>query len=512
MRRIDRRHFLGMVGAGAALSLPPVLRDLSGASHPQTGRNRLGVPPTVSPDGLTLTARATPVDIGPGSVEAFTLNGVAPAPTIRARTGDRFRAELVNGLPEPTILHWHGLAVPEEADGHPRLQIDPGERYAYDFEVVNGPGTYWYHAHTHELTAPQAYKGLAGLLIVDGDESEEFGLPGAEHEIAVVLQDKRLGASLELRYQPGMGPDMMMGYLGDTAFGNGVMNPTVNVERRPYRMRLLNGSNARIFDVGLSNGAEMTLIGGDGGLLEAPVRLPRVMMATGERVEVIIDFSRARTAERIMLRSLDFEAPGMMGMMRMMMGRGGRGGRGGMGMMGGGGLPQGVEMDLLEFVVQDGPADPGPPLPTRFAPVPDRGRITDDTPRRTFRFQSQMMSHTINGLTFDMERIDERVPLRRTEVWTFVNESEVAHPVHAHAGLFRVLSRTGGRGEVMPWETGLKDTVLVMPSEIVDVAVRFAFPGLYLLHCHNLEHEDMGMMLNFEVVESRIHNPTGGRP
>jgi FtsP/CotA-like multicopper oxidase with cupredoxin domain len=172
-----------------------------------------------------------------------------------------------------------------------------------------------------------------------------------------------------------------------------------------------------------------------------------------------------------------------------------------MGMMGGGGLPQGAEMDLLELVVQDGPPETAPPLPDRFADVPTRGEVTADTPRKTFRFDSMMMSHTINGLTFDANRVDARVRRNQTEVWTFVNQSELPHPVHVHAGQFRVLSRNGGRGRVMPWESGLKDTVLTLPGETVDVAVRFVYPGTFLLHCHNLEHEDMGMMINYEVVE-----------
>ncbi len=152
-------------------------------------------------------------------------------------------------------------------------------------------------------------------------------------------------------------------------------------------------------------------------------------------------------------------------------------------------------------MVQDTPAEPGPPLPSAFAEVPDRGEVTGDTPRRTFRFNSMMMSHTINGRTFELARVDERVPINRTEVWSFVNESQLPHPVHVHAGQFRVLARRGGRGRVLPWETGLKDTVLTLPGETVDVAVRFVYPGLFLLHCHNLEHEDMGMMMNFQVVE-----------
>ena len=467
----------------------------------QVSRHALPQPATVSGEGLTLTARQSTADIGPARSSVWTLNDSFPAPTIRLHRGRTARIDLVNELPERTILHWHGLAVPQEADGHPRLAIDPGSTYAYEFTVRDRAGTYWYHPHTHELTAPQTYMGMAGLLIVEDDEEAAHELPSGEYEIPLILQDKRLGGSSSLVYRPAMGPDMMFGFLGDTAFGNGVADPTLGVKRGSYRLRILNGSNARIFDLGLSNGDGFTLIGTDGGLLEAPARLQRLMLATGERADLIVDFSRYQPGERIMLRSFGFEVPGMM--MGMGMGRGGRGrgrgaGRGGRMM---GGTTQGSEMDLLEFVVLDSPAESRPPLPARLSEIPPPA-VSASTPGRTFRFNSMMMNHTINGRTFDLDRVDERVPIGQTEVWTLVNESELPHPVHIHVGQFRVLSRAGGRNQVLPWETGLKDTVLVFPRERVDMAVRFDdYPGLYLLHCHNLEHEDMGMMLNFEVVE-----------
>jgi FtsP/CotA-like multicopper oxidase with cupredoxin domain len=431
-------------------------------------------------------------------VNALTLNGSLPSPTIRLREGETARIDLVNELSEPTILHWHGLAVPENADGHPRFAIPPGATYSYEFTVRNRPGTHWYHPHTHMLTASQTYRGMGGFLIVEGEEEASLELPGGDHEIAVLLQDKRISSSPSLEYpRMSMGPDMMLGYLGNTAFANGIANPTLHVERTRYRLRLLNGSTARIFELALSNGEPLTLIGSDGGLLEAPFRPERITLAPAERADVLVDFSARAPGERILLRSEAFQIPGMM------MGGGGMGmGRGMRGRMGGGGgvaLPQGAAMDLLEFVVGGGPALDGPPLPTRLATLPTV-EVGAGTPRRTFRFTSMMMSHTINGRSFELERVDERVPLGRTEVWTFVNESGLPHPVHVHGGLFRVLSRTGGRARVMAWETGPKDTVLVLPGERVDVAVRFVFPGLFLLHCHNLEHEDSGMMLNFEVV------------
>lgn len=502
---MNRKTFLGVLGAGAGFSLPSRLRGLTAsATQPagihsaggQVARHTLPRMASISGERLALTAGESVADIGPGRSSVWTLNGGFPAPTIRLRRGQTARIDLENRLPEPTILHWHGLTVPQVADGHPRLAIDPGSRYAYEFTVKDRAGTYWYHPHTHGRTAPQTYMGMAGLLIVEGEEESAHELPSAEYEIPLILQDKRLGDSTSLVYNAAMGPDMMMGYLGDTAFGNGVADPTLDVKRGLYRVRILNASNARIFDLGLSNGDAFTLIRTDGGLLEAPVRLRRLMLATGERADILVDFSTQRAGERIMLRSFGFEVPGMMGGM---MGRGRGRGRGRGGMMAG--AMQGTEMDLVEFVVLDSPAESHPPLPIRFSPIP-RPELGASTPRRTFRFNSMMMNHTINGRTFDMDIVDQRVPLGRTEVWTLVNESELPHPVHIHVGQFRVVSRSGGRNRVMPWEAGLKDTVLVFPGEQVEVAVRFDdYPGLFLLHCHNLEHEDMGMMLNFEVVD-----------
>ena len=501
---MKRRTFLSLLGVGAGFSRPSDLRGLAVSSgHPampdslqeQVGRYALPRLENVSGQGLALAARRTVADLGVMRSEAWTLNDSFPAPTIRLRRGQTARIDLENDLPEQTILHWHGLTVPELADGHPRLAIDPGSTYLYEFVVNDRAGTYWYHPHTHGRTAAQTYMGLAGMLIVEDEEDEVLDLPTGEFDLPLILQDKRLAGASSLVHDT-MGPDLMMGYLGDTAFGNGIARPTTGVKRGRYRLRILNASNSRIFNLGLSTGAAFTLIGTDGGLLEAPVRVNRLMLATGERADVLVDFSGRRPGERIMLRSFSFEVPGMM----IGMGRGrGRGMGPGRGI---GAVPQGAEMDLLEFVVLDSPQEFHAPLAARLSQI-RHPSLSAEIRRRTFRFNSSMMNfHTINGRTFELERVDEQVPLGQTEVWSLVNESEVPHPVHMHAGQFSVLSRSGGRNRVMPWETGLKDTVLVFPGEHVEILVRFDhYPGLFLLHCHNLEHEDMGMMLNFEVVE-----------
>jgi len=495
---MNRRRFLGLSGvAGAMAAWPDGLLRSAWASPQVPERYPLPRLEHVRADGLTLTATPSVVDTGMARGEAWTLNGGLPAPTLRMRRGERVELTLQNELPEQTILHWHGLDVPEAADGHPRLAIAPGARYDYAFQVRDRAGLYWYHPHTHGRTAPQTYQGMAGLLIVEDEEEAALGLPSGEREIPLVLRDRRSTSGDPLEYAAaGMGPDRMIGYLGDTPFANGVAHATTGVARGSYRLRILNASNARIFELGLSDGRPLTLLGSDGGLLERPAQVERVTVATGERIDVLVDFSSARPGDRIYLRSFSFQIPGMM-MGPAGGGRRGMGGRG-MGRMGGG-LPQGSQMDLLELVVEDGPAESPFALPEVLSRIPDRP-VDADTPARAFRFESMMMRHSINGRPFEMERVDERVPLGRTEIWTLENPSPLPHPVHIHAGQFRVRSRVGGRGQIMPWETGLKDTVLVLPGERVEVVVRFAaHRGLFLMHCHNLEHEDMGMMLNFRV-------------
>jgi FtsP/CotA-like multicopper oxidase with cupredoxin domain len=158
-----------------------------------------------------------------------------------------------------------------------------------------------------------------------------------------------------------------------------------------------------------------------------------------------------------------------------------------------------MPLDLLELVRTGGAGSIAAPLPPVLSTIAPLGA---PAATRSFVFRSTTgeAMHRINERSFDMDRVDVQVPLGQVERWTFRNDSTLPHPVHLHGTHFQVVARTGGRGVVFPWEGGWKDTVLVMPLETVDVLVRFdAHPGLFLLHCHNLQHEDMGMMLNVEV-------------
>lgn len=510
---MDRRHFLrlaaasgGLAATGGASFLAACAETGTAARGPvQAPPGTLYLPREVSPDGLTLTARAASAEVAPGVSSPILTWGDGPVgPAIRARTGERARILMRNELPDPTIAHWHGLRPPQESDGHPRFAVGTGGTYRYDFEVSDRAALYWYHPHPHMDTGRQSYYGLVGLFLVRDEVEDALGLPDGDREIPLVLQDKRQDASGRIRFDV-VGHDAMEGFLGDAAFVNGVLSPRVEVESGLYRLRVLNGSTSRIFRVALSSGAPVVLIGTDGGLLEAPVELPFVDMGVGERADLLVDLSGVPVGTSVTLKSLPFTPPsgGTGGMGRGMGGMGGRmgrgmGGMGGMGGMAAGGLPQGAEMDLLEFAVARGVREDRR-IPTSLVRIP-RLSLADAERERVFRFESMMMSHTINGRSFSMNRVDERVPFGATETWTFVNDSPLPHPVHMHAVHFQVVERAGGRGRVLPWEQGWKDTVLVHPGERVQVVARFeTHRGLFLLHCHNMVHEDAGMMLNFLI-------------
>ena len=492
MTRSNRRDFLRAVSAGGVLSVlghQTLLAASSGnararsvalASRLTQERNLLRLAPEVAPNGLILTGAQGTSDIGGGvRAPALMLNGTVPSPLLRVRQGDRFRVTMNNDLPQDLILHWHGLAPPVQMDGHPRLAVKPGSRYEYDFTVTDRAATYWYHSHSHMHTGEHTYRGIGGMILVGSAEEDAIALPSGARELPIILQDKRVDAAGVPVFSTGMGPFMMAGLMGTEAFGNGVHRPYVNVDSALYRLRLLNGSNARIFRVARSDGQPLVMIGNDGGFLPSPLTLPSLDLAPAERADILLDLRTLRAGDTLMLRSLPFTIPGSMGFM-------------------GGANLQGDPMDLVEFrvtrVVQDAAVIPRS-LPAVMTPDPAAAKNT-----RTFRFQSQMMSHSINGRSFQMDRVDENVPFNTTELWSFVNDSQFPHPVHVHATHFRVVSRVGGRNQVMPWEAGRKDTVLVLPGETVHVAVRFTEQrGLFLLHCHNLTHEDMGMMANILV-------------
>jgi FtsP/CotA-like multicopper oxidase with cupredoxin domain len=515
----SRRQFLQITGSGAmgllAGSIPSFVNiPNAGAIVDKGGEFR--------PDlEISLTASSIEVPILPGrstwvwSFQGQVLEGDPSrlvnlessylGPIIRVNKGEKIRIHFTNNIPDVTIVHWHGLHVPAVMDGHPRYVIPRGKTYIYEFEVRNRAGTYWYHPHPHGRTGPQVYGGLAGLFLVSDDEEQAAGLPFGEYDIPLVIQDRTFDGSNQLIYTTGHMMERMTGFLGDRILVNGNPDFMLPVATRAYRLRLLNGSNSRIYKLAWKDGNPLTVIGTDGGLLEKPVRRSYIMLGVGERIELWADFRRYQVGTETALVSLPFET-GMMG--GGMMGGGMMGG----GMMGGGQtLPNGAGFTICRIKVNRR-ENTTLSLPNRLSTFELHGlkdAVNFRNPR-TFRLFMQHMNWTINGRTFRMTEVanDERVRMDTLEVWEFINEGSstgmmgmmnMHHPIHLHGKQFQVLERRGVThdGHV---DEGWKDTVLLMPGERIKILVGFeGYPGLFLYHCHNLEHEDMGMMRNYFV-------------
>ncbi|AKH37864.1 MULTISPECIES: multicopper oxidase family protein [Nitrosomonas] len=500
---------------------------------------------------IELTARPDTVSLKPGAAtkvfkyHAQLIKGPTTTltnmpsylgPILNFVRGQKVRIIAYNDLPEPTVAHWHGLHVPQKMDGHPMYAINPGERYIYEFEIKNPAGTNWYHAHTHEKTATQVYQGLAGLITISDEQEQKLALPNGEYDLPLVIQDRRLTVDNQLQYLQHGRRERMLGFLGDTILINGQINRTIPVKTRAYRLRLLNASNSRIYKLGWEDGTPLTAIGTDGALLEKPETFPYIMLAPAERVELWVDFSGREVGSDLILQSLEYH-----GVMPHM----GGGMRGGMGMMRGG-LAQGSKFPLVKFHIAEKTSE-SPQLPAqliKFQRLTDRDVANPDKPIQ-IGLSMRHMSPELNHRSFEMLAVaeGEKIPVNTIQKIRIYQEEhgmhgggrrgmgrmeddadgmegrggmrsgrggmmEMAHPIHLHEQQFQILSRlikdSHGSGYATVKDgfinSGWKDTVLVMPGEEVTIIKPFQdYTGLYLYHCHNLEHEDMGMMRNFLV-------------
>ena len=401
-------------------------------------------------------------------------------PTIRVRRGQKVRVTLVNELSSETIIHWHGQHLPEAMDGHPRFVVQPNEQYVYEFTVQNRAGTYWYHPHPHQQTGGQSYYGLAGLLIIHDEEEEQFALPQGEFDVPLVIQDRTFDDDNQLKYVDN-GHQIMAGFFAETLLINGRVNTTQEVATRAYRLRLLNASNARTYKLAWSDGSPITVIATDGGLLAAPIMRDYVMLGSAERLDLWADFSQEAVGSERTLVALPFENGNLS-----------------------------AAKDIYRFSVQRDEKETLT-LPTSFAPLALRNAADAHNVKdpRVFNFFVNHMTPTVDGRGFDLNDADknETVTLNALEVWELTNDVNGAngfpHPIHVHGLQFQVIERTGTPSDVRDGyvDEGWKDTVLLMPNERAKILLKFEdYTGLFLYHCHNLEHEDGGMMRNYRVV------------
>lgn len=474
-----RDMMLKAIQAGVLLTLPKPLQffasEKKDAVLTELVGNALRFPPVFTNGGNMTLANST-VQVWPSqNTSVIAINGSYPAPSVVIEKGQQFTANFINNINEPTTIHWHGVSVPEIMDGHPKDAVLPGGSKTYTFPVINRGGTYFYHSHGDMVTAKEVYKGFAGFFIVT-DPAENFNLPSGAYDVPLCIQDRRTADVPEFTYAPGTN-EMTYGYLGDTVLVNGTPDAYFEVKKTLYRFRLLNGSNARVYKIAFSDNRAFHIIGTDGGLKDAPVSATTFTLSPGERVEILADFSGDSIGSNVRLVSTAFTHSGT--------------------------LPykQGIALDIIRFDVT-ATGSSGGVVPAAFNPITyyDIGAVTNT---RTFTLTMGVSHpmHKINGLTFDINRIDWEVPQYALEEWKIINNTADFHPMHAHGLQWQLYSRNNNTN-LPPSDKGWKDTIILAPTETVRVLVRFTdYKGIYLFHCHNLEHEDDGMMLNFKVID-----------
>jgi blue copper oxidase len=486
---------------------------------------------------LRITTGRESIEVLPGrrsEVSAYRVERDGKAyvnPTIRVRAGTAFSAELANGLDEKTTIHWHGLHVDWRMDGHPLLPVSPGATYRYAYPVEDRGGTYWYHPHAHGTSARQTYSGLAGFFVVEDEEerrlAEDLDLELGETDIPLLIQDKMLDEEGNFIYAP-QPMDEEMGYEGDVVLTNLTPNPYLEIGARIYRFRLLNGSNARNLRLAFSKAGEDELlpyhvIATDGSLLEKPRPATEAFLSPAERMDVLVDLSGLEVGEEVVLKSLPFDPMHNEHEMQVAGHVDHRDMEHHHHMdhhmdhhMGPARLPDGSGFYVLRLVVKE-KVDYAGRVPETLSELPqlDFTRATSRSVTLSMAPEGGASGWLINGLTHDMDEYPIVAKRGTKEVWEVRNdEKSMPHPMHLHGFPFRVLSRTGSPEQVSrlavddsgrtATDFGFKDTVLVWPGETVRWAVDFAhgFEGeqLYMFHCHILEHENAGMMLNLKVT------------
>jgi spore coat protein A len=519
---------LGLAG-GVALALPFGASACSGSGEGSTGkllRSRVRLPrpftvPLPVPDVLEpvrsdangdhyeVVQKVGRQEILPGlETEVWGYDGVFPGPTVEVRSGRAAMVRQWNELPVPLSTHLHGGKTPPESDGYPTDLILPlgqeaqdehssrshgrhasGETHSHGFKDYRYPNrqraaSLWYHDHRMDFTGPQVWRGLAGFYIIRDEEDDALPLPKGEKDVPLMICDRSFGEDGSFLYpslnpsllgKPGVEDDYMDGVLGDTIVVNGAPWPYLEVSNTMHRFRILNASNARRYELALdpepSDGSSSFVqVGSDGGLLAAPIPHRAIPISQAERFDVVVDFSKYPVGTEVTLKNR---------------------------------LGAGETADVMRFLVARKERDDST-VPRRLSDMSEFDRLTESgagVERGEFRFtrisDNGRTMWGINGEPFDPERMDARPELGSVEVWNL--DTNAHHPIHLHLVQFKVLSRNGERPR--PTDAGWKDTVDLASGEEARVIARFdGYRGRYVFHCHNLEHEDMMMMANFEVV------------
>jgi spore coat protein A len=516
--QLSRRTFLSLTSGaglvvGAGLTVPQLIGRpgetgkllRSTARLPAPFQVPLPIPATLRPvsqvgdhDQYRLTQRAATVEILPGlRTPIWGYDGAFPGPTIETRSGRAVVVRHRNELPVPTVVHLHGGRTPADSDGYPTDMVLPisgwsaahhmhdssatmtqGER-DYTFPLEQRAAMLWYHDHRMDFTGPSVYRGLAGFHLVRDDEEDALGLPSGDRELPLMITDRAFDQDGAFRYPsidptlrttPGVEEAYAAGVFGDVILVNGAPWPVHEVTATRYRLRVLNASNARRYDLALDppppGGDPFVQIGSDQGLLAAPRSHDHLPIGPAERYDLVVDFGRWPPGSQVTLVNR---------------------------------LGTGATRAVMRFQVTHRAPDDSR-VPAKLSTIEPLHRsqavVTREFSFRAGRVHGQH-GWVIGGKPFSPSSVEARPRLGDVEIWRFV--ADVHHPIHLHLVNFQILTR-GGRPPGA-FDGGLKDTVDLSPAEGVEVITRFdGYRGRYLFHCHNAEHEDMAMMANFVVT------------
>ncbi|NQV72469.1 multicopper oxidase domain-containing protein [bacterium] len=466
-----------------------ILALVTSSSTAQT--NKLFIPETLSGPIYNLNMAPSLHSFYPDATTAtLAFNGSYLGPTLILEKGSDVQMNVTNQIGEPTTVHWHGMHVAPKNDGGPHTVIADAATWSPSFTVLDRATTFWYHPHLHHKTNEHVYRGLAGMIIVRDAAEAALALPrtyGVD-DIPVILQDRRFSPQRQFVFNGGG-----IGESGNTIVVNGTVEPFLEVEAGIVRLRLLNGSNSRVYQLGLDNNASIFQIGSDGGLLPAPVELTRLRLAPGERAEVLLDLSSSNGQNRTLM-SYSSELL--------------RGEPGGVNLGPGGPPPgagniDGTDFQILEIRVSGSSSITS--IPTSLIPLEPilESSATRTRPMILNNVPGPQGALAINSVELDLNVINEVVSLGDTEIWSVSNATGGPHPFHIHDVQFQILDRNGSAPPAN--EQGLKDVVLVYPGETVRFITTFedfADPDTpYMYHCHFLGHEDGGMMGQFIVLD-----------
>jgi spore coat protein A len=431
-------------------------------------------------------------------------DGIFPGPTFETHAGGELIVEWINRLPERhflpidytlhgaersnpevrTVVHLHGGKTPPASDGYPEDWYPPGKSATYHYPNDQNACLLWYHDHAMGINRLNIYAGLIGLFIIRDSFEDHLNLPRGKYEIPLVICDRMLAIDGQLYYPVSPDPHRpwVADFFGNIMTVNGKILPYLEAEPRKYRLRILNGSNSRLYGLHLANGPRMKQIGCDQGLLPAPVEIKQLTIDAGERADVVIDFAGHEGSHLV--------------------------------------LKDGV-VDVMQVRVGHKKVRDSSSLPGVLRPL---SRIAESSAIRTRTLtlyeyddrSGETILMLLNG-TYWHQPVTEKPIIDTTEIWELVNLTDDIHPIHLHLVRFQVLGRQAiepfeyqrsGKfhylGPVMPPEAnemGWKDTVRAEPKAVTRIIVHFeGYTGRYIWHCHNLEHEDKEMMRPYEVV------------